>query len=127
MPVTRSATRASKINTEKATTKHTSKQQKNLHSIINNTTKANGEDPFPVEEPRRLIEWISFKDPPNGIIPNRDDLFVTLQEIHQLNECIVIARGRPRELSGIEWLIIGKQHLPVDVCKRKLYHLLHIQ
>ncbi|PTB36098.1 hypothetical protein M441DRAFT_203185 [Trichoderma asperellum CBS 433.97] len=114
MPITRSATRASKINTEKTTTKHTSKQQKNPRSIINNTIKANGEDPFPVEDPRRLVEWISLKDPPNSIIPNSDGLFATLQEIHKLNECIVIARGRPRELRGIEWLIIGKQHLPID-------------
>lgn len=106
MPVTRSATRASKIKAEKTTTKHTLKQQNS--SIINNTTKANDEDQFPVEEPRRLVEWISLKDPPNGVIPNSDNLFATLQEIHKLDECIVIARGRPRELSGVEWLIIGK-------------------
>ncbi|KAL6884486.1 hypothetical protein GGI43DRAFT_426750 [Trichoderma evansii] len=114
MPNTRSATRASKINAEKNITKRTSKQQNNLSSIINNATKANGKDPFPVEKPRRLVEWISLKDPSNGVIPNSEDLFATLQEIHKLNECIVIARGRPRELSGIEWLIIGKQHLPFD-------------
>ncbi|GIJ83617.1 hypothetical protein Asppvi_002442 [Aspergillus pseudoviridinutans] len=109
MPVTRSVTCASEMNAEKTTTKHASKQQNDLHSISNTTTKTNAKDPSPAERPpqsRRLLEWISLKDPPNGVIPNSDELFGTLQEIHKLKECIVIARGRPRELSEIEWLII---------------------
>jgi hypothetical protein len=113
MPVTQSVTRASEMNAEKTTTKHTSKQQNDLHAINSTTTKTNAKDPSPAERPpqsRRLLEWISLKNPPNGVIPNSDELFATLQEIHKLKECIVIARGRPRELSEIEWLIIGKQH-----------------
>lgn len=113
MPVTRSATRASQMNAEKTTTKRASKQQNHLHAINNITTKTNAKDPYPRKRPpqnRRLLEWISLKDSPNGVIPDSDELFATLQEIHKLNECIVIARGRPRELSETEWLIIGKQH-----------------
>lgn len=113
MPVIRSVTRASEMNAEKTTPKRASKQQNDLQAINNTTTKTNAKDPYPAERPpqsRRLLEWISLKDSPNGVIPNSDELFATLQEIHQLNECIVIARGRPRELSEIEWLIIGKQH-----------------
>ncbi|PKX88843.1 uncharacterized protein P174DRAFT_516426 [Aspergillus novofumigatus IBT 16806] len=87
----------------------TRSQQNDLHAINNTTMKINTEDPSAVERPpqsRRLVEWISLKDPPNGVILNNDELFATLQEIHKLKECIVIARGRPRELSEIEWLII---------------------
>jgi hypothetical protein len=113
MSVTQSFIRASEMNAEKTTIKHASKQQIDLHAINNTTTKTNAKDPTPAERPtqsRRLLEWISLKDPTNGVIPNSDELFATLQEIHKLKECIVIARGRPRELSKIEWLIIGKQH-----------------
>ncbi|UKZ71039.1 uncharacterized protein TrAtP1_012006 [Trichoderma atroviride] len=107
MPViTRSAAQASKINAKKTTTKRTSKRRKNLQAINISTTKPNGKDPFPTEQPCGLLEWISLKDPPSGVIPNGDELFAILQEICKLRACIVIARGRPRELSGIEWLII---------------------
>jgi hypothetical protein len=111
MPVTRSVTRASETNAENTSTKHAAKQQNDLHAINNTTTVTNAKDPFPAERPpqsRRLLEWISLKDPPNGVIPNSDELFATLQEIHKLKECILIARGRPLQLSEIEWLIIGK-------------------
>lgn len=113
MPVTRSVTRASELNAEKSTIKSTSKQQNVLHGINSTSMKINAKDPSAAETPPqscRLIEWISLKDPPNGVVPNSDELFATLQEIHKLKECIIIARGRPRELSEIEWLIIGKQH-----------------
>lgn len=127
MPVmTRSAARASKINTKKTTTKRTPKQQNNLQAINNSTTKPNSKDPFPTEQPCRLVEWISLKDPPSGVILNGDDLFAILQEISRLQACKVIARGRPRELSGIEWLIIGKQRLTLRY-KMMPYHLPDIQ
>ncbi|KAH2525468.1 hypothetical protein KXW40_008790 [Aspergillus fumigatus] len=109
MPVTRSVTRASELNAEKSTIKSTSKQQNVLHGINNTSMKINAKDPSAAETPPqscRLIEWISLKDPPNGVVPNSDELFATLQEIHKLKECIIITRGRPRELSEIEWLII---------------------
>lgn len=56
---------------------------------------------------RKLLELLSLKvasdtTPENGI------LFGLLQQLFQQNGCEVVARGSPRELSGIEWLIIGK-------------------
>ncbi|KAJ5195866.1 hypothetical protein N7449_006345 [Penicillium cf. viridicatum] len=110
MPVTtRSAGRASAKNPEKTTTKRTSNKQNDLHAVNNTTTKANAKDPYPAKMPpqsRRLLEWISLKDPPNSFIPNSDELFATLQEIQKLQGCTGIARGRPHELRDIEWLII---------------------
>ncbi|GFF24188.1 hypothetical protein IFM61606_09057 [Aspergillus udagawae] len=97
------------MNAEKTTMKRASKQRHDLHAINNTTMKTNAKDPTPAERPpqsRRSLEWISLKDPPNGVISNSDELFATLQEMHKLKECIVIARGRPRELSETEWLII---------------------
>lgn len=102
MPVTQSITLASEMNAEKTTTERAAKQQNDLHAIRNTTTETNAKDPSAAERPpqsRRLVEWISLKDPPNGVIPNSDELFATLQEIHKLKECIVIVGGRPRELS----------------------------
>ncbi|KAJ5699216.1 hypothetical protein N7536_002229 [Penicillium majusculum] len=57
-------------------------------------------------ENRRILEWISLKDAPNGVIPNSDEIFAVLQEIQKLQECTGVARGRPQELRNIEWLII---------------------
>ncbi|GAQ47338.1 hypothetical protein AKAW_00172 [Aspergillus niger] len=123
------------MNAEKTTPKRASKQQNDLQAINNTTTKTNAKDPYPAERPpqsRRLLEWISLKDSPNGVIPNDDELFATLQEIHKLNECIVIARGRPRELSEIEWLIIEwrssrdrEEFLTSELCLRLNEALAH--
>ncbi|KAJ5370454.1 uncharacterized protein N7496_006546, partial [Penicillium cataractarum] len=81
--------------------KRTSKQQNGLRVINNTTTKTNGKYPYPATRPPqscRLLDWISLKDPPNIAIPNSDDLFATLQEMHKLQDCIVIARGRPQDI-----------------------------
>lgn len=75
----------------------------------------------------RLLEWILFKDPPNGLIPKSDELFTTLQEIQKPQECTSIARGCPHELRDVEWLIIGKQSYPLGVKRCLLYRLLNVQ
>lgn len=74
--------------------------------------KTNPKDPIPAKMPenRRILEWISLKDAPNGVIPNSDEIFAILQEIQKLQECTGVARGRPQELRNIEWLIIGTQY-----------------
>jgi hypothetical protein len=55
----------------------------------------------------KLLEWISLKDTADGVVPESDRLFSLLQELGQQKGCQVVARGRPRELSDIEWLMIG--------------------
>ncbi|KAJ5615704.1 hypothetical protein N7537_000818 [Penicillium hordei] len=54
----------------------------------------------------RLPEWISLKNPPNGIIPDSDELFAALKEIPKLQECTSITRSRPHVLRDIKWLVI---------------------
>jgi hypothetical protein len=56
----------------------------------------------------KLLEWLSLKDKADGVVPGSDKLFSLLRELGQQKGCKVVARGRPRELSDIEWLIIGK-------------------
>lgn len=56
----------------------------------------------------RLLEWLSLKDTADGATFDGGKLFCLLQELYQQKGCQFVARGRPRELSGIEWLIIGK-------------------
>ncbi|KAJ5531580.1 hypothetical protein N7527_004973 [Penicillium freii] len=68
-------------------------------------------------ENRRILEWISLKDAPNGVIPNSDEIFAVLQEIQKLQECTGVARGRPQELRNIEWLIIDPVEYPSAALK----------
>jgi hypothetical protein len=130
MPVTtRSAGRASAKNPEKTTTKQAIKKQNDLHAVNNTIKNTNAKDPYPAKMPpqsRRLLEWISLKYPPNGIILNSDELLATLQEIQKLQECIGIARGRPHEPRDFEWLIIGKQSYLLDVKRCLLCRLLNV-
>lgn len=61
-----------------------------LHAVNNTITKTNGKYSYPakIQHQRcRLLEWILFKDPPNGLIPKSDELFTTLQEIQKPQEC----------------------------------------
>lgn len=103
MPVTRSATRAAK-------------QRSEVNATQNPMPKTNAKHPYPSKSPqhRSLLEWISLKDSSNDVVPNSERLFSTLQEIHQLKGCRAIARGRPRELRDIEWLMIGKKSKSPD-------------
>jgi hypothetical protein len=104
MPVTRSVT-------------HAAKQRSEVNEVKNTIPKTNAKDSYPsksgksqkLPQHHSLLEWISLKDSPNDVVPNSDQLFSTLQEMHQLKGCKAIARGRPRELSDIEWLMIGKK------------------
>jgi hypothetical protein len=43
-----------------------------------------------------------------AITPNSSGLFSLLQELNQQKGCQGVVRGRLRELSGIEWLIISR-------------------
>jgi hypothetical protein len=114
---TRSATRASAVKPKKTTRKRASKEQKHLPAVNNTVAKTNGKNPSLEQTPPGCLQWISLKDPSNGVIPNNDEIFAILQEIQKLRECIGIARGRPHGLSDIEWLIIGKPFCPLDVKK----------
>lgn len=66
------------------------------------------ETPLRYVAPRReLLELLSLKVA-SDTTPENGRLFGLLQHLFQQNGCQVVARGNPRELSGIEWLIIGK-------------------
>lgn len=110
MPVTRSATRAAERNTTKTSTTKVTQAKAVQPSSLSATREAGeGETSFNTISPRqRLLEWLSLKDVSDGVTPDNGRLFSLLQELYQQKGCQVVARGRPRELSGIEWLIIGK-------------------
>lgn len=124
MPVTRSATRAAELESEKSNiAKPTAKEiQATTKSSTSATLGKSGKkrriakhrepssDSEYEDQPqeRSFLEWISLKDLPSGVIANSDEVFSILQEMQKLKGCTSIHRGRPYELSDIEWLMIGK-------------------
>lgn len=66
-----------------------------------------------------MLERLSLKDTSDGVTSDGGGFFCLLQELYQQNRCQVVAKGHPRELSGIEWLIIGEYiltvYLPADL------------
>jgi hypothetical protein len=128
MPVTRSATRAAerstRLNHTKADTtkaKSTDAKPTKPKTTKSKITKAKAAQPSTLSATSdagesetslksrhgRLLEWLSLTDTADGVIPDSDRLFCLLQELRQQKGCQVVARGRPRELTNIEWLMIG--------------------
>ncbi|KAJ5709584.1 hypothetical protein N7493_009875 [Penicillium malachiteum] len=107
MPVTtRSALRLVKAAKARAIKKPPSKKKKPHVNNIVAKTKGGETSPAEMLAPPRILQWITLKDPANGVISNSDEIFSILQEIQKLPECICLARGRPEELNDIEWLLI---------------------
>lgn len=120
MPVTRSATRAAARSTRSRRVQvNPIEFTKTAKTTKAKTVKAKTKQPDTLSATRavslnyvsprgRLLEWISLKDLAGGVAPDNGTLFGILQELCRQKGCQVVARGRPHELSGMEWLIIGK-------------------
>ncbi|KAJ5625619.1 hypothetical protein N7510_001928 [Penicillium lagena] len=107
MPVTRSATRAAERSTKSNLTEATQPKaaESSKSSALGKTGKSKPSFKY-ASQRVRLLEWLSLKDTADSVIPNGDELFCLLQKLYQQKGCQVVARGRPRELNDIEWLII---------------------
>ncbi|KAJ5533503.1 hypothetical protein N7494_010055 [Penicillium frequentans] len=126
MAVTRSVARAINQHTKPGVTK---KSKTTMRKVVKakankeNTTKKNAseakstqanEKKAIIHDPpyrERLIEWITLKDPTDGAVPNKSELFSILQRIRRRKGCQVVSRARPSEINGIEWLLIEWQDL----------------
>ncbi|KAJ5809267.1 uncharacterized protein N7503_001485 [Penicillium pulvis] len=126
MAVTRSAARALGQLTKPGVTKKSKTTRKRMMKAKANqenttkkrfsvakSTKANEKKAIIHDPPyrERLIEWITMKDPIDGVIPNKSELFSILQRIRGRKGCQVVSRARPSELNGIEWLVVEWQNL----------------
>lgn len=99
MAVTRSATRAASQLTKSRNTKKQTAKSKRTKAKPTNTNKSLNKT-APHRE--RLIEWITLRDPIDGMITNRSEIFSLLQQLRKRKGCQVVARARPSELEGIE-------------------------
>ncbi|KAJ6016849.1 hypothetical protein N7451_000228 [Penicillium sp. IBT 35674x] len=126
MAVTRSVARAmSQLTKPRVTKKSKTTRRKVMKAQANkkNTTKKNtpeartteaNEKKAGIHAPpyrERLIEWITLKDPADGVIPNKSELFSILQRMRGWGGCQVVSRARPSGLDGIEWLVVEWQDL----------------